>query len=513
MTLPHRTSSFFWLWLGYAAVLGLLAWRHEMWRDEHQAWMLATHSATLADLWENTRYEGHPLLWFLVLWPAARLTTNPLAMQGFHLLLAVATAYLVVFRSPFRFAEKVALLFGYYLLFEYGTIVRNYQLGVLLAFLAAWEWGRLSPRYGRLGLWLFLLTQTNAYAALLAVAIAAGVWLEGGFALRRLFGGRELAYLLPTALGMLVFTLTTRPPADANFAPGWFTQFDGERVKMALSAAAQGLFPVPGHWYHFWNSTILSPLAGSVLLLVSLGLGWRLLRANAGSAGLFLSAAGLMLLFMYVKMLPSLRHAGNFFLAFVVAYWHLRERTTPPRDRWFAGAVLGVQVAVGVFAAVLDLLFPFSNSKATAAYLRSLPSAPVAGSPDHLMTPVAGYLREDVYFLGIQRPGSFVKWKLSDYNLPLITLPDTALVRRALVRSRPYGAPVRLVVARRFLTTLPTRPGEAALVPTATGPVRVVCLRPFDEAIQNEEDYVVFNVEPGNRGWLPARTGASDTQR
>lgn len=503
------------LWLAYLVTLVLAVTRHEMWRDEHQAWTLVTHSATLGELWQNTRYEGHPLLWFLLLWPLARLTNNAVAMQVVHTLLALASGYLVVFRSPFRFFEKAALLFGYYLLFEYGAIVRNYQPGVLLAFLAALEWGKTRPSYPLLGLLLFLLCQTNAYAALLAVGIGAGVFLEGGFSVRRMVSKDVLAYALPLSLGVVVFALTTRPPADASFAPDWFVRLDGERLKQCLSSAAQGLLPIPGRGFHFWNSTAFMPLVGSLVLLLSLWLGWRLLRRNAGSGWVFLVTCGLMLLFTYTKMLPSLRHAGHLFLAFVVGYWHLCQRAADDREplpgRWFAEGVLLVQALTGVFAVAVDAVFPFSNSKATAAYLKTLPSAPVAGSPDHLLTPLAGYLQKEVYFLGTQQPGSFVKWRQSDYNLNLITLPDTALVRRALPESKPYGTPVRLVVARRFITTLPVQPGQIATVRTGSGPVRVTCLRAFEGAIQDEEDYVVFNLEPERAVALTA--GTTDTQR
>src|SRR5690242_13054728 len=41
---------------------------HVMWRDELQAWMIARESHSLAELFYNARYEGHPALWFLLLY-------------------------------------------------------------------------------------------------------------------------------------------------------------------------------------------------------------------------------------------------------------------------------------------------------------------------------------------------------------------------------------------------------------------------------------------------------------
>ena len=38
-------------------------WRHEMWRDELQTWMVVTQSATLATLFDSKVYDGHPAAW------------------------------------------------------------------------------------------------------------------------------------------------------------------------------------------------------------------------------------------------------------------------------------------------------------------------------------------------------------------------------------------------------------------------------------------------------------------
>lgn len=42
--------------------------RHTMWRDELQAFMLAKASRTPLELFAKLQYEGHPGLWHLLLW-------------------------------------------------------------------------------------------------------------------------------------------------------------------------------------------------------------------------------------------------------------------------------------------------------------------------------------------------------------------------------------------------------------------------------------------------------------
>ena len=166
MTPPAATDNHQrWLLLAlavFAAVLALLLAHHEMWRDELQAWLLARDSGSLAMLWQNSRYEGHPLLWHLMLFPVAHLAARPEAMQVLHWMIAVGVAALVLLRSPFPAWARVMVVFSYFPLYEYGTISRNYALGMLLLFVfcALCRPGR-QKNYLLLSVVLFLMAQAS----------------------------------------------------------------------------------------------------------------------------------------------------------------------------------------------------------------------------------------------------------------------------------------------------------------------------------------------------------------
>ncbi len=118
------------------AVLGFIGiLHHEMWRDEMQAWLLAKDSPSLAALYQNTLYEGHPLLWHVCLYGLAKISHNPFIMQTFHLLLSTASFALIVTTSPFSWLQKRLFGFSYFIFYEYSVISRSYALGVLLTFL------------------------------------------------------------------------------------------------------------------------------------------------------------------------------------------------------------------------------------------------------------------------------------------------------------------------------------------------------------------------------------------
>src|SRR5689334_3222651 len=54
------------------ALIGMLT--HEMWRDEHQAWLVARDANSLSGLLDNMNYEGNPALWQFFLFLITRVT-------------------------------------------------------------------------------------------------------------------------------------------------------------------------------------------------------------------------------------------------------------------------------------------------------------------------------------------------------------------------------------------------------------------------------------------------------
>jgi hypothetical protein len=85
-----------------------------MWRDELQAWNIVLESKSLVAIFQNIRYEGHPSLWFLLLWPFSLITSSPYVLQLLNLSLAALTAHIIIFKSPFSLWEKVLILFSYF---------------------------------------------------------------------------------------------------------------------------------------------------------------------------------------------------------------------------------------------------------------------------------------------------------------------------------------------------------------------------------------------------------------
>lgn len=85
-----------------AAFIGMMVVqlaRHQMWRDETNAWGIVLASPTLPALFHNLHYEGHPGLWHLLLWCASWISPNPAVMKVVHGCVAAGFILMIACRS------------------------------------------------------------------------------------------------------------------------------------------------------------------------------------------------------------------------------------------------------------------------------------------------------------------------------------------------------------------------------------------------------------------------------
>ena len=105
-----RNESKYYLFLSlvYFAVslVGIL--HHELWLDESHHWLLARDSTSLSNLINNTRFEGHPVLWNVLLFGITRLTYDLFWMQLLHILIATATVFLFLKKDYLLLKEGYA---------------------------------------------------------------------------------------------------------------------------------------------------------------------------------------------------------------------------------------------------------------------------------------------------------------------------------------------------------------------------------------------------------------------
>lgn len=424
---------------------------HEMWRDEMQAWLLARDSSGPIELLGYLQYEGHPGLWHLGLVPLTRLTWNPAIMQAFHLLIATAAVYLFCARSPFTRLQKLLFAFGYFTLYEYSIVCRNYGVGMLLLCLFAAGYQERVTRPLRPAIALFLLAHTSVHALIVTIALLGALFLDHllitlgeseSVPLRR---ARVWMSLLVIAAGIGTSMLQLDRPGD-YWSPsalvlrdpnkGWKTEYvrgDAERSVMLVTNA---YLPVPEAKRRFWGSHRLERtdwFAGELYnrhrFGVALGLialfAITLLTRPTAFVAFGVATSGL-LMFFYVTNFGSLRHWGFLYLTLIIAHWIARSAWTSRRsawasvDRWLwkAGGIaltgiMLVQAWGGITAVRMEREYVFSYGKVLAEYIREngLADHTIIGQFAPAASTVLGYLRKDrFYYTNGARFGSFILW-------------------------------------------------------------------------------------------------------
>ncbi|MFI5136033.1 MAG: hypothetical protein ACHQD9_09290, partial [Chitinophagales bacterium] len=261
----HWRLAFFIL---YCLLLLITLFRHEMWRDELQAWNIATGSSSLPDLFHNIRYEGHPSLWFIILWLLSKISHAPEMMQLPNFIFAVITAWLILFRSPFSVFRRVIIIFGYYFFYEYAAISRNYMIEVMMVVMICCMWKDVRKNFRWLLMLLFLMCQTNSYGYILSASFAFALFVHE-LKDRSSSFLKSGSFLLASLTGIGIAFLTSAPPKDSEFHLPVHFAFDQQRFFQVFTNCWNAFFPVPRLQFPFWSEPMIHySLAGCILGLL-----------------------------------------------------------------------------------------------------------------------------------------------------------------------------------------------------------------------------------------------------
>jgi len=111
----------------YAVITFLLISCHELWRDEAQQWLIVKELSFI-DVIKQMKYEGHFLLWYIILFPLAKLNLGVYSPNIVAWLIMVITVFLVLKKAPFHYFTKILLVFSSPFLYYYSVHARVYCL-------------------------------------------------------------------------------------------------------------------------------------------------------------------------------------------------------------------------------------------------------------------------------------------------------------------------------------------------------------------------------------------------
>lgn len=394
---------------------------HEMWGDEIHSWNIAKGSTDFSNLLHNIRYEGHPSVWYIILWTLSKFTHNLVWVQAVHWLIASLSVFLILFFSPLPVVSKILLPFGYYFLFEYSVLSRNYAIAVLLTFCLCIIL-RKDFRYKMLlyyGL-LFLLSNTHLLGMLMAASIHVYFLL--------LYNRRKQKKSLRSihaVIGLLVVLTGVYfifPPSDSEMnVQFWLNRWGMRNFINFSQAPLRAFMPVQAWWkYNSWNTEfVIEAVKGNnTLLIVSEAISGFIvillivvLKKDRRSQVLFCSH----LLFSFIVAmtfftLGAARYAGFLYIAFIAAYWlHCYETPPAKKNRYIINAFLVVQALAAFTPVAKDIRYPFSNAYRVNELLAKVTNEKVV-TDYWTLNAIAAFADKPFYCVDLQKEVYFLKW-------------------------------------------------------------------------------------------------------
>lgn len=399
--------------------------KHELWLDEAHHYLLARDSTSFQNLLDNTRYEGHPILWNVVLYWITRVTIDPFWMQVLHISIMTLSVGVFLRKAPFPWVFKLLFIFGYFMFFEYNILSRNYSLGVLFIFLACSFYPKRASKFILIATLLGFACNSHAIFVILASTIMAMITLEH-------FISKKLCVSKNVWIGVIIFgvlalvsLLQIIPPSDTSFFERGESISLFQKVSKSMSPFFKSLFLFPDVTINaFWNSHILvnyNKSIAALLAIASLSIPYILFYKNRSLLiyiyfGIFATAG-----FFFITMMNAARYYGILYFFLITALWFekymisddavsasakAKKRTLPfletPLKKvrpLLIYSILGLHFISGVYAFSKDLSTPFTTAKQTAQYLKEnqLFEKTIATKACN-GTPLSAYIGKPVYF-------------------------------------------------------------------------------------------------------------------
>ncbi len=128
----NNKKAIYWvIFVLYGILNFILTLLHEPWRDEIHAWLMAKE-LSVVDLFLASRFDGHPILWHLLLMPFAKLNFPIITLNLISFIVLLISSWLFLFKTKLPLPVKIFALFTIPFTYTYSAISRNYSCIILL---------------------------------------------------------------------------------------------------------------------------------------------------------------------------------------------------------------------------------------------------------------------------------------------------------------------------------------------------------------------------------------------
>lgn len=394
---------------------------HELWMDESHHFLLGRDSTRFLDLYKNTRYDGHSILWNYLVHLVTIQSANPFYMQLMPIIISTIIAFIYLKKAPFKIWFKIAFLLSYFMFYEYIIISKNYNLGVLFLSLSCVLYSQREENFFIFCTFLALSCKTHSIFTIVTLPLLFSVFLElfpkNKKEILMLYWKEYLVFFI--GIGIAFYQII--PPSDSLFFDNinYLNLFEAFKSSMSFFKA---LFPVVDfttvkYWNHFYfieHFKVISLIIGAVVWILPL---------------LFFNKNRYVLIFINTTLIgfiafeiASRRYGtgynGLLIVTLICAFWLLNSK----KEKTFLNKkfsklntkiiflLMLVQASFGILGYSLDLKYTFNHRENAAnfikekkLYLNSIITVCENAS-------INAFLAENLYSLAYQRPQGYYPW-------------------------------------------------------------------------------------------------------
>lgn len=228
----------------YSVLTFLGALNHEMWLDEAQAWVIL-RDAPLSELPHIFHIEGHPPLWYAVLYPFVKLGFPAEYAPLISWLPMAAGAAVLLFKVELPQPLKYLMLVSSGFLYYNSAMLRVYSLIPLLLFLILWIYPKRREHGILYGLLIALLANTHIFicgiVGVLGIFMLVDLFSQWRESDRRENAGKLTGVAIAGA-GVLLLVIPMIGSVEANGSVGASLSFLPRSIFLAATTTFNDVF-------------------------------------------------------------------------------------------------------------------------------------------------------------------------------------------------------------------------------------------------------------------------------
>lgn len=408
----------------YSITTLVIVFFHENWRDEAQSWLIA-RDLNLIDVIKQMKYEGHPCLWYLILFPFAKLgfpyITENLISWG----IMSITGWLVIEKAPFDRYIKILILLTSPFIYLYPAISRSYCLIALAIVLIAITYKNRKKEPIKYTLSILILAYTHVIMLGLVGMLFLFFFLEEliiGFREKTKEGKKKIITCLIIAIiGLLALFFQLFGSLQTNATVN-------SEIKVNLNT-----FNII--WYNIMK--IVSMLFGeefahAIVVLAIILLIYELMKHTKNAIIIFISICFQLFIYTFIYSSILEQRAATILLIILLFVWIQKEECINVENKKmvFFDVSLSIILLFNISNSLLrvekDFKYTYSGAKETAEYINNninCNDAIFVSSHTPLTSSIIPYTKTKMYWSPqLDKFFTFITWNEeneSQYEVPI----------------------------------------------------------------------------------------------